>query len=424
MRTGRRSTTGHAPRSSPDSLTKAWDAWRDGDFLDARRCATKVLALAPDSDEARHVLVLVASVRGQFDDAIATYRQISSRYLRLKQLDEPMLWNHVHSGDLVGALEFAAHRHLTRREAIGKRLRLAVQHPFEAIADGVVEVAFTNDRLTPLMPGFDATLNGRPTVARLDTGGAYVHMSSGVAAAHHVVTTVSTREFAALGWHTVRHGVADMGIGGIALRNVPVAVHEGALPIGAIADAFDVELGPIIGTNVLQRFLATIDGPSRRLVVSRRGDVNARRDHLALLTGEQHEVAFGLWGDHFMIVRGSVGPIRSANLFVDTGLVVYTDEHGQAAALLPRNTLGAWGVAQPCDGVVSRLPGGLGVGELVLDEATAYAVPDQVWRDFGDWGGVRVDALISWGYLRDFAWTIDFDAHRYLLGRRPTTVAG
>lgn len=161
------------------------------------------------------------------------------------------------------------------------------------------------------MPGFAALLNGQPTVARLDTGGSFIHVSSEAATAFGVKTIASEREFAALGWHTVRHGIANLELGPIQLRNVPVAVHEGALPAGAIAEVFGVELGPIIGTNVLGRFLTTVDAPSRRLLLSRRGDAVARAAHLAQLDAAQHEAPFALWSGR---VQGSSPLIRHASM--------------------------------------------------------------------------------------------------------------
>lgn len=394
----------------------AWDAWSAGDFALARERAADLVATGQAVDEGRHVLVLIASVLGHFDEAIATHQLIDPRYRRIKELDEPVIWDHVHRGDVAGALEFAERRGLARRGAIGKRLRLAWERPFGVEIEGVVDIPFTDDALTPFMPGFDVRLNGQPTVVRLDTGGAFVHLSPELAAAHGIATAASERGFAALSWHTVRYGVADLEIGPIRLHNAPVAVHEGALPAGPIAAAFGVELGPIIGTNVLQRFLTTVDAPDRRLLLSRRGDAGARSEHLARLGDAQHEVPFALWSDHLMIARGRLGGVVNANLFVDSGLVAYTEDQGQAALLASGRALESWGVDQPEDGRFASLPGGLAMGGASRDGVTAYVVTDALWRDFGDWGGIRVDALVSWGFLRQFSWTIDFDRRRYLFG--------
>ncbi|MFH0751808.1 MAG: aspartyl protease family protein [Chloroflexota bacterium] len=396
-----------------------WDAWRAGDFAVAREHAAGLVAAGQVVDEARHLLVLVASVLGEYDEAIAKHRLIDPRYRCLPELDEPVLWAHIHGDDIAGALAFAERRGLGRRGAVTQRLRLVLANPLKVEIGGVVDVPFTDDALTPLMPGFTALLNGRPTVARLDTGGSFIHITSEAAAAFGVETVFAEREFAALRWHTVRHGFADLELGPIRLHNVPVMVHEGALQTGPIAAAFGVELGPIIGTNVLERSLTTVDAPGRRLLLSRRGDAEARAAHLAQLDAAQHEAPFALWSDHLMIARGRVGGVPDANLFVDSGLVAFTAEQGQAAVLASRGALSSWGLALPADGSFAELPGPLAIGPAARDGLTAYSIPDPTWRDFGAWGGIRVDALVSWGFLRHFSWTIDFDRRRYLFGEAP-----
>jgi hypothetical protein len=392
----------------------AWDAWHAGDFALAREHAAGLVVAGQAVDEARHVLALVASVLGEYDEAIATHQMIHPRYPRLAELDEPVLWALVHRGDIAGALAFAERSGLGRRGAVTQRLRLALENPLIVEIEGLVDVPFTDDALSPLMPGFSASLNGRPTVARLDTGGSFIHMTSEAAAAFGVRTVVSERAFAALRWHTVRHGLADLELGPIHLRNIPVAVHEGGLPAAQIAEAFGVELGPIIGTNVLERSLSTVDAPGRRLLLSRRGDLDARAAHLARLGTRLHEAPFALWSGHLMIARGRLGSVADVNLFVDSGLVAFTQEQGQAALLASRGALSSWGVALPAEGRFAALPGPLAIGAASRAGLTVYPIADRTWRNFGDWGGIRVDALVSWGFLRHFSWTIDFDRRRYL----------
>jgi len=159
--------------------------------------------------------------------------------------------------------------------------------------------------------------------------------------------------------------------------------------------------------------------PAQRLLLSRRGDTEARTAHLAHLGAAHYEAPFALWSDHLMIARGRVGGMTDANLFVDSGLVAFTAEQGQAALLASRGTLSSGGLALPADGRFGELPGPLAIGPVARDRLTAYPIPDSTWRDFGDWGGIRVDALVSWGFLRHFSWTIDFDRRHYLFGEAP-----
>lgn len=396
----------------------AWEAWRAGRFVQARDGAAELVATGRGGDEARHVLALARCALGDLENALATYRSIGSGYRRLGELNEPILWAHLHLGDLPAAQAFADRRGMTRRGTVAARLRLAAERPLEVVADGgadgVVEVPFTDDPLTPYMPGFAGSLNGRPAVLRLDTGGSFVHLSAQAAAAHGIDTVARERGFGALRRHWIGYGVADLELGPVSLRHVPVAVHEGALPAQAVAAVFGTELGPIIGSNILRRFLATVDGPHRRLLLSPRGVAAARTCHLARLPVAAETVEFGWWGEHMMIARGSVGD-RGVPLLVDSGLVAVHPEQGQAAVLASRRGLASWGVARPPEGRFAELPGRLGLGSATRASMTALPVSERTWRSMGDWGGIDVAGLISWGFLRHFTWTIDVDRHRYLL---------
>lgn len=407
-------TGGRAPMPRTEAAAPAWDAWRAGDFNEARMRADALLARDESLDEARHLRVLAAHVTGDYPGAIAAYEAIGPRYRRLSELDEPVLWSYVHAGDMAGARAFAESRGMTRNKVTRERLRLAVERPLRTEIAGVVELAFTDDALTPFFPGFEARVNGHPAVARLDTGGVFVHLSAEQAAAYGVETVACERSFAALRFARVCHGVADLELGPVRLRNAPVAVHHGALPAEQIASAFGVELGPIIGTNVLQQFLTTVDSPRRRLILSARADPAARAAHLARLGGDQAEIPFAMWSDHLMIARGSVDGYQGLNFFVDSGLVAATEAQGQAAMLAPRGALADWRVPTPARNSLAELPGDLALGPVAQEGMTASAVSDATWRNFGDWGGVRVDALISYGFLKRYAWTIDFDRRVYL----------
>ena len=46
---------------------------------------------------------------------------------------------------------------------------------------------------------------------------------------------------------------------------------------------------------------------------------------------------------------------------------------------------------------------------------TAFVVADRTWRQFGDWSGIEVTALLSHAYFKHYAWTLDFDRQTHLL---------
>jgi hypothetical protein len=186
-----------------------------------------------------------------------------------------------------------------------------------------------------------------------------------------------------------------------------------------------VQLGPIIGTSVLKQFLATIDGPGRRLILSPRGDAKARAQQLAMAgahAGRASVVPFLLWPDHCMLVQGRIAG-QPACFFVDSGLVAATPSQGQANLLASRQKLASWGAAQPRDQTFPVVPGTLSIGDARRDRPAAHPVDGKVWKAFGNWGGIRVDALVSWGFLSHFVWTLDFDHHTYTLSE-PQQSAG
>ena len=273
-------------------VASAWDAWRAGDVARAREQSGLALQRGENADAARHVLALAAHVAGDHADAIAARDAIGARYRRLSELDEPILWSHLRLGDVAAAHAFAERRGLLRNRATKERLRLAAEKPLRVEMCGVIELPFTGDPFSPLMPGVDVQVQGRPMVARLDTGGSYLHVTRSQARALGIEYGGCERGFAGLAKNTICYGAADLALGGAHIRNAPVWVHaDDTFPVAVVASAFGAEMGAIIGTNVFRQFLTTIDAPQKRLVLSERGDPAARAAHIARLSGHAHEVA-------------------------------------------------------------------------------------------------------------------------------------
>jgi hypothetical protein len=216
------------------------------------------------------------------------------------------------------------------------------------------------------------------------------------------------------------YGSADLTLGDARMQNAPVVVHaDDAIPASSIASAFGVEMGPIIGTNILGHFLTTVDAPHARLLLSERGNPGARDQHLARLSGHVQETPFALLGEHFMISRGRIGEGRDVNFFIDSGLAAFRSDQGQAGLLASTSTLEAWGVPAPSADRFAEIPCSVALGPVRQDGLTALAVPDRTWRDFGAWAGIRVEALLSHAFLKKYVWTIDFERGVYLFHAAP-----
>lgn len=404
---------GASAQGSSEALGEAWSAWAQGEFARGRMLAAERASVG---DEARHIQVITAAAIGDHAGALTIYADVSSGYRRLAEMDEAILWAHVWSGDITGAQTFALRRRLLRNASTRERLRIAVAHPFSAETNGVIELPFTQG-FSQYMPGVAARVNGLSTVARLDTGGAFVHMTRAQARSFGVTFAGCQRDFAALANAPICHGRANLELGKARLSNVPVAVHVDeafAAPIAAAADLGDT-YGVVIGTNVFRQFLTTVDAPNHRLLLSDRSDPSARALHFAKLSPVAGETSFGIIGDHYIIARGKLGT-SEVPLFVDSGLAAFNLEQGQAALLASQSTLSRWGLWPALEtGRFAEVPTPVGLGPVEATGLTAMPVPDRMWREgFGEWGGVQVEALISHGYLKRWAWTIDFDRQQLM----------
>lgn len=389
------------------ALPEAWSAWSNGDIALARTLADEALAAGREPDAAQHLLFLCDFVSGDYADALARLDRIAPDYPGRGDLAEPALEAYIHLGRLNEAAAFAAnapslpaaYRTLIARHA---------QKPLGVELSGVSTVDFAEHYLSEYFPAFHTTVNGTPLLAHVDTGGAFLMMGPDRAKALGIETVPGEMSTAHLNLTRMRlaHGIADrFELGAVVLTNVPVTV----LPtLTGEADWV------IFGTCILERFLSTLDYPNRRLILSRRGDADAAAAHLARLPQESVRVPFYLWSDHFMFARGSLGAQRDLNFFIDSGLVaIQPDADGQprqAAFTTSASKLRAWGV--PPD-LIKRgffeAPHPIGLGPL--DQPGHYIVTGQAGDQ--NFGGVRIDGLLSHAFLKRYAWTIDFDAMEY-----------
>ncbi len=390
------------------ALPEAWSAWESGDIARTRELAEQSLGNPVAVDEARHLLFLTSFVSGDYEVALSQYNAIAPAYPSLTELAETVLEAYLHLVRVADALEFArAHDELPAWTV--PVLERHATKPLRVVLDEVAIVPFADHPLTNYFPAFAAEINGQAVTAHVDTGGAFLHMGPERAKVLGIETIKGDLATAHLNNTKVEmsYGVADKFVlGDAVLDNVPVAVMS---TLSGNSDFI------VFGTNILERFLSTLDYANRRLILSPRGNETKTAEHLAMLPESQTRIPFYLWGDHFMFARGSAGTHDELNFFVDSGLVsLHEDSNGtvrQAAFTTSKRKLETWGVEgkEMSKGFVElRFP--LALGPLKLDDAIAVIGP------VGDnnFGGVRIDGLISHGFLSRYCWTIDFDRREYV----------
>jgi Aspartyl protease len=393
-------------------LGQAWDAWQDGEIVQARRLASEALAARRAPDEAHHLLCVTAFVSGEYESALEHYRAISGAYRGAGELSETVIEAYVHMGKIQEALDYARGGKGVSSLTV-RRLEQHVGRPLEVKLTGVATVPFADHEWTEYLPAFDAEINGQKLIAHVDTGGSFLHMGPERAAALGIKALKGGKEKAHLNSMRVdfSHGVAErFAFGGAVLHNVPVDV------LSTLSRESDLV---IFGTNILEQFLSTMDYPKRRLLLSRRGDAIAGSVHNKMLPGESVRVPFYLWGTHMMFARGSIGERGDLNFFVDSGLMaLQPDSRGvprQASFTSSKRKFKEWGIpdAEIKRGFFESVQP-LGLGSLGEDR------PLFVTGAAGDtnFGGVRIDGLISHAFLRRYVWTIDFDTREYRFAER------
>lgn len=163
----------------------------------------------------------------------------------------------------------------------------------------------------------------------------------------------------------------------------------------------------MIGTGFLRRFLATVDYPGRRLVLRPPGSP----------TPSDVEVPFALAATHLLIARGSLNGLEPLAFIVDSGL----QEEAGAAFTAPRrdpqgrrhpgagDARGRAGVRRrprhPLDRPLPGRPPRPRPGGAKRPDGALRPLPSGVANALG----FPVNGLVSHGFLRRYAWTLDFE---------------
>ena len=108
--------------------------------------------------------------------------------------------------------------------------------------------------------------------------------------------------------------VTFLAIGNVVVRNISAFVRG----FPQVRKDFGLDnLVGIIGINVLQHFLATIDYPNQRLIL--RSKLKKGKKYDTASSGKVFRVPFFVLGDHFVISYGTINDEEPISLFVDTG---------------------------------------------------------------------------------------------------------
>ncbi len=388
-------------------IEKGWEHWTDGDIPEAQSVAENVLESSPGDSEALHLKLLSLFVQGRHREAIAVFSRIDPSYARYDEVGKAVVDAYIHLDQLENAAKLAKQLKVESADYYQER----VDRPFACHADRTFTIPFIDDPQIPskFWPGVAGKINAKELNIRLDTGGTFLVLGGQVARELGIQSGYQSS-----GEHGAKRVVFWQGIAdemelaeGLRFENVPVVVMES---LGRNA---------IFGTNILERFLATMDYPNSRFILTPRGRKDLYPSHLALLPKNKEIIPFYMWGDHYMFAKGSFKDVDGLNLFFDSGLValgVVDGQLKQAAFAASKEKLVSWGFEQSRLDESTFLPTEFPLRVKGLVHNNTLIWYDKNLEKDRNFGGVRIDGLISHAFLCKYSWTIDFDKRQYIFG--------
>ena len=390
-------------------IETGWQHWANGVILKAQVVAEGILKDAPTDNEALHLQSLSLLVQGKYQQAVKTFSTIDTTYAEHSNVAAVIVEAYLHLNDLQNAYKLA--KKVKRPDAgyIQKR----ADKPFSCNANKTFIIPFDNDPNLEIpskfFPSVDGEINGKEVNIGFDTGASFLGI--GKEAAEELGISLGFKFIGKHGATSVtmwRSIAGEMELGnGLVFHNVPVVIME--------------SLGQqvIFGTNILEQFLATIDYPNSRFILTPRNRKDLYPKHFALLPKKQEILPFYMWPDHYMFAKGSFNKIDDLNFFFDSGLVALADINGkitQAPFTASKEKLISWGFDESKLNNSTFFPTEypLAVKNLIQENTLIWY--DMNFKKDSNYGGIRMDGLISHAFFCKYSWTIDFDKHEYIFG--------
>ncbi|HEY2476197.1 MAG TPA: aspartyl protease family protein [Candidatus Cybelea sp.] len=231
------------------------------------------------------------------------------------------------------------------------------------------------------LPVVRAIANGRPANFLIDTGADVIlePAFAGSIGIHPYGQSIGT--FAGGKHAPVRSGMLhSLSLGAATANDVPVHV----LPTHVEALFPSLKIDGIVGTTYFERFLVTIDYPDNQLILRPRTPQVSAAFQTSAATAGSTIVPFYLAGDHFVFARAQVNHAHQGTGTGGAGAVVDIPLRADRVAVGSAVQHDVLGLYTPQGSPLDSLP-------------------------FAAWG------IISNDFLRNYSYTVDFDAMRIVL---------
>jgi hypothetical protein len=392
-----------------NNIKGALKLWEAGDFSRAYSMTQNILQKDPDNNEANYLQMKILFVQGQYKKALDIFSSLHTTFNEYSEAADLATEAYLHLHDYENAWEVADKNNISR--SLYKELK---DRPFSVIADRTLIISFLNDPQIPSIywPGINGTLNGKKVSIRFDTGADFLVIGKSVAEKYGLQLKYEDQGMHGSSQVKMWHAIADRVTFGneLIFLNIPVTIME---TLGEYV---------IFGTNMLEPFLTTVDYPNDRFIFTPRNRPELFVGHYKMLYPNQKTISFYLWQDHYMIAKGKFAGRDNLNLFFDSGLIALTEIDGkkaQASFNASRESLLKWRFDKSKMKQTTFFPTEYSLEVSGLNQPNTLVYYDNNLHRDRIFGGIRIDGLISHGWLKNYSWTIDFDKMEYSFGVKP-----
>jgi hypothetical protein len=205
----------------------------------------------------------------------------------------------------------------------------------------------------------------------------------------------------------------SLALGGATAQDVPVHVVE-----SHASELFPkLQIDGIVGTTYFERFLVTIDYPQNQLILRPRSAQTSSLFEARAAASNATIVPCYLVGDHFVMAQAAVNDAPAGIFLFDSGLagggLLPSAQLVQAAGIAlsaasAGSGVGGGGTLTAVPFIAQRIAVGKAVQRNVAGIYTPQGTPFGIFP-FTVWGAISND------FLRNYAYTVDFDAMKIVL---------
>lgn len=398
------------PHDTENAIEYAQSLYKLTEFEQAKNVIEPLVSAEEISPEVLQLMADIEYINGDYEQAEKFYVSLSSysEYSEVAQYGLMMVYYQQNEYEKAKDLQVGE-----QGQAMQSMMTaFNGQQPYQINWNGQQEAVIPY-KVTDPLPVVPIEINGQKVDTIIDTGASDLMIDDKLAA-ELGVELISDSKGVGGGdkTATVSYGkIESIEIGGITITNVPVSVTS-TDQYSELYQDDDITIGGILGIKLLQQFLPTMDYLQGQLELLPRTEDNGN-----ITTDKQMEVIpFQFVDDHFIVGKLSVNGKSNLNFFFDSGL----DDDGEL--LMPVETLDYLDIPIPEIDTTNEI-GGLGgsysFGEFTVDSLELgtfknedltglYGIfPESLYYEMLQ---LYVDGLISHNYLKQYKWTIDFDA--------------